>query len=78
MDIRQIHEQDLKKSRIRILNIGGVIVDRPFEKALYLAPFAPHNEIISLFKQVPKEDREEVRRLWGLIQREIRYQRSKK
>ena len=73
MDLRIIFEQELKKSRIQVLNIGGLIIDRQFQPSLYLAPYAPQKEIVSLLKQVPEIDQLEVEQTWLRVQRKLRY-----
>lgn len=71
MDLRVIYECDLKRCRVKILNIGGIIIDRPFQESLYMAPYAPKIELQSILRQVPDEDREEVRKTWHQIQIKI-------
>lgn len=72
MELEVIYKQDLKQGQITILNIGGIIIDRPFEEPLYLAPYAPQPEIDSLLDQVADVDQEEVRGIWQKIQQRLR------
>lgn len=78
MGLEVIYEEEKKRCRIKALNIGGLIIDRQFMDSLYLAPYAPHREIASLLRQVPEPDRTEVRRLWGKMQRKLRFLHGKK
>lgn len=67
-----IHAEDLRRCRIEIVSIGGMIVYRPFKPFLYLAPFAPERENEKLLEQVPKEDREEITLLWRKMQKKVK------
>ena len=78
MVLELIHAEDLRRCRIEIVNVGGMIIYRPFQPFLYLAPFAPEKENDDLLKQVPKEDQEEVRLLWRKIQKKVQNLLGKK
>jgi hypothetical protein len=68
-----IYKADLRKCQVQILNNGGVILQRPFNEPIFIAPYAPSNERESLLDQVPEVDQKEVRRICQQIQNRLTY-----
>ncbi len=72
MVLEVIYKQGLRQCQITILNIGGIIIDRPFQQPLYFAPYAPQIEIDSLLDQIPDVDKMEVQQIWQQIQQKLK------